>query len=175
MVVKKHIYWNEETEWLKNALASAGAFLVANSPAGGLPNPMTIGWGQVGIVWGCPVFTAFVRKSRFTYECLQSADSFTVNVPRPGELADKLMACGTRSGRDINKMEAFELTAEPAEIVDTPIISECGLHYECKILVRSQLKTPDIVSTDVLGMYESKDLHQMVLGEIVSVYVTDPQ
>lgn len=166
------IRWDQQTEWLKAGLVGNGVFLNVKTPAGVL-NPMTIGWGQVGIVWGCPVFTAFVRKSRFTYECLQSTDSFTVCVPRASELADELMKCGTESGRDLDKMGTYGLTAGRAIIVDTPIICECGLHYECRILVRSQLGTPDIVSKDVLRMYESKDLHQIVLGEIVAAYVTE--
>ena len=173
-MVKQRIHWNQETEWLKNALAGVGAFLIANSPAGS-PNPMTIGWGQVGIVWGRPMFSVYVRKSRYTFECLQSADTFTVSVPRLGELADELMLCGTKSGRDLDKVQACGFTTIDGQSVDTPIISECGLHYECNILARSQLEVPDIASDDVLRNYESKDLHQIVLGEIVVAYVTDPQ
>ena len=88
------IRWDQETEWLKAGLAGNGVFLNAKTPAGKV-NPMTIGWGQVGIVWSMPVFTVYVRKSRYTYECLQTAGSFTVSVPRLGELADELMLCGT--------------------------------------------------------------------------------
>lgn len=29
-------------------------------------NTMTIAWGSLGIEWGKPIFTAFVRENRFT-------------------------------------------------------------------------------------------------------------
>ena len=166
------IRWDQQTEWLKAGLAGNGVFLNANTPAGKV-NPMTIGWGQVGIVWSIPVFTVYVRKSRYTYECLQTAVSFTVSVPRLGELADELMLCGTKSGRDLDKAQACGFTMIDGQSVDTPIIGECGLHYECKILARSQLEVPDIVEDDVMRFYESNDLHQIVLGEIVAAYVIE--
>lgn len=44
-------------------------------------NTMTIGWGVLGIEWSTPIFTAFVRESRFTRSCLDKNPEFTVNVP----------------------------------------------------------------------------------------------
>ena len=38
-----------------------GAVLLAGTP----PNPMTIGWGTLGIIWGKPVFQVYVRPSRY--------------------------------------------------------------------------------------------------------------
>ncbi len=165
------IRWDQETEWLKAGLAGNGAFLVANAPSGPA-NPMTIGWGQVGIVWGKPIFSVYVRPSRYTFGCLQKADSFTVSVPRLGELADELTFCGTKSGRDLAKAEACGLTLHPGRSIETPVIGECGLHYECKILARSQLDASDIACADVHRFYASGDIHQILLGEIVVAYVT---
>lgn len=165
------IRWDQETHWLKAGIAGNGAFLNVNTPTG-IVNPMTIGWGQVGIVWGRPVFTVYVRTSRYTYDCLQVADAFTVSVPRLGELADELALCGTKSGRDMDKAEVCGFSLNPGQSVDTPIIGECGLHYECSILARCQLEETDIASKVIHKKYESKDLHQLVLGEIVAAYVT---
>mgnify|MGYP005838506961 CR=1 FL=1 len=168
----ERIRWDQETEWLKAGLSGNGAFLNVKTPADVL-NPMTIGWGQVGIVWGRPIFTVYVRKSRYSYECLQTMDSFTVSVPRLGELADELMLCGTKSGRDMDKAQACGFSLVAGQSVDTPIIGECGLHYECLILARCQLEESDIASKEIHKKYESKDLHQLLLGEILAAYVID--
>jgi flavin reductase (DIM6/NTAB) family NADH-FMN oxidoreductase RutF len=170
--MQERIRWDQQTEWLKAGISGNGAFLNVKTQDG-LLNPMTIGWGQVGVVWGRPIFTVYVRKSRFTYDCLQAADSFTVSVPRLGELADELALCGTKSGRDMDKAQACGFTLIPGQAVDTPIIAECGLHYECSILARCQLEEPDIASDDIHRRYESKDLHQIILGEILTAYVTE--
>lgn len=168
----ERIRWDQQTEWLKAGMAGNGAFLNVQTPVG-RTNPMTIGWGQVGIIWGRPIFTAFVRKSRYTYECLQQVDEFTVSVPRLGELADELMLCGTKSGRDLDKALECGFSLVPGQSVGTPIIGECGLHYECKIMARCQLEMPDLVSDDVRRIYKVPDLHQIVLGEIVTAYTTE--
>jgi flavin reductase (DIM6/NTAB) family NADH-FMN oxidoreductase RutF len=170
--MRERIRWHQQMEWLKAGLAGNGVFLNVRTSAG-IVNPMTIGWGQVGIVWGLPVFTVYVRKSRYTYECLQVADSFTVSVPRLGELADELKLCGTQSGRDLDKAQACSFSIIPGQSVDTPILGECGLHYECSILARCQLEEPDIVSDDVRRFYKTMDLHQIVLGKILTAYVTE--
>ena len=170
--MQERIRWDQETEWLKAVLAGNGAFLNVRTPTG-IVNPMTIGWGQVGIVWGSPIFTVYVRLSRYTYECIQAADSFTVSVPRLGELADALTLCGTKSGRDLDKAQACGFTLVPGEFVDTPIIGECGLHYECRIMARCQLEESDIASDNVRRFYKTPDHHQIILGEILTAYVTE--
>jgi len=172
--MSERIRWDQQTDWLKAGLAGNGVFLNVKTPAGNV-NPMTIGWGQVGIVWGLPVFTVYVRKSRYTFECLQNACTFTVSVPRLGELADELTLCGTKSGRDLDKARACGFNVIAGEAVDTPVIGECCLHYECNILVRCQLEESDIASDSVRCFYKSQDLHQIVLGEIVAAYVSEPE
>lgn len=171
--MKRDIQWDEGAKHLREAFGQGGIFIVAVD-SNGKPNPMTIGWGQVGVVWSRPVFTALVRVSRYTYECLLSSDTFTINAPRPGELKDELLFCGTKSGRDLDKVAECGLTMVPSRAVDTPIIDECALHYECRILARTQQKRTDFSSEEVLGQYyASGDHHLVVFGEIVAAYRAD--
>ena len=168
--MKAQMAWSERTDLLRDALSQGGAFLVANDD-NGRPNPMTIGWGQVGIVWGRPVFTVFVRKSRYTFECVRSSETFTVNVPRADELKDALILCGTKSGRDVDKVVEAGLTMIQGRTVDTPIINECILNYECRIIARTQQVKEDFSSDEVLAQYYPKpDHHLVILGEIVDAY-----
>jgi flavin reductase (DIM6/NTAB) family NADH-FMN oxidoreductase RutF len=169
----RRIEWHEETRWLASALAGGGVFVVANDDTG-RPNPMTIGWGQVGIVWSVPVFTVLIRRSRYTHQCIRRSNSFAVCVPRPGELTDALQLCGTQSGRDVDKASAAGLTVLPAQKIDTPIIAECGLVYECEILARTQQEREDFASERVLeSYYANPDHHLAVFGRIVDAYVSD--
>ena len=171
--MKRDIRWAEGTSHLGEALSQGGVFIVAVD-AKGKPNPMTIGWGQVGIVWSRPIFTALVRMSRYTYECLQASDTFTINVPRLGELKDQLMLCGTKSGRDLDKTAECGFTLVPGKAVETPVIDECALHYECHIVARTQQQRPDFSSDEVLDQfYADGDHHMVVFGEIVATYAAD--
>ena len=171
--MKRDIQWDEGAGRLRKALTEGGALIVAVDRSG-KPNPMTIGWGQVGIVWSRPMFTALVRLSRYTHECLQSSDTFTINVPRPGELKDELVFCGTNSGRDLDKAVECGLTLVPGKAVETPVIDECALHYECRIVARTQQERGDFGSDEVLGQFYAKgDHHLVVFGEIVAAYASD--
>jgi len=168
----QQIQWNEQVDTLKDALNGNGVFLVALDN-NGHANPMTIGWAQVGIVWSRPTLTVLVRKSRYTYSCLLEGPDFTVNVPARGRLGEELLLCGTKSGRDVDKAVACSLTMEQAQIVATPIIAECHVHYECKIVLRKQLSARDFSAPTILKKYyEGGDHHMIVIGEIVAAYTT---
>jgi len=169
--VHRSIEWYEETERLQAALARGGAFLMVNSPDG-RTNPMTIGWAQIGIVWSRPVLTVLVRESRHTYDCIREASAFTVSVPRAGEFSEELLLCGTKSGRDIDKVVEGGLSLIAGQELDTPVIEGCVQHYECKILARSQQTRPDFFADDVLASFYPKgDHHLLVFGEILAAYV----
>jgi len=171
--MKQNIAWDEGGSRLRKAFAEGGAFIVAVD-ANGKPNPMTIGWGQVGVVWSRPIFTAYVRLSRYTYECLRASETFTINVPRPGDLKDALLYCGTKSGRDVDKAVQCGLTMVPGRAVETPVIDECALHYECRIAARTQQERQHFSAEDVLDQYYADgDHHLIVFGEIVAAYATD--
>jgi flavin reductase (DIM6/NTAB) family NADH-FMN oxidoreductase RutF len=166
------IEWYERADWLHQGLREGGAFLVARDAAG-KPNPMTIGWAQVGIVWSIPVMTVFVRQSRYTHTCLRSATAFTVNVPRPGEMTEALAFCGSRSGRDLDKAAHAGLTLRPATEVEGAIIADCRLHYECAILARTQQALDEIDADDLLRtFYPQGDPHLIVLGRVATAYTT---
>ncbi len=171
--MKRDIGWDEGAGRLREALGQGGAFIVAVD-ANGKANPMTIGWGQVGVVWSRPMFTAYVRVSRYTFECLQQAESYTINVPRPGELKDELILCGTKSGRDLDKAAECGLTMVRGKVVETPVIEQCALHYECRIAARTQQERADFSANDVLDQYYANgDYHLIVFGEIVATYAAD--
>lgn len=65
--MKKQIDVFEHSTEIVKALKE-GVLLTTKS--GNRVNTMTISWGTLGIQWGKPLFTAFVRQHRFTKEFL---------------------------------------------------------------------------------------------------------
>ena len=83
--------------------------ILLTAAANGRTNTMTIGWGTLGMEWGIPIFTAFVRTGRFTRELLDANPEFTINVP-VGQFDRKILGfCGTKSGRDVDKFQELGL------------------------------------------------------------------
>jgi flavin reductase (DIM6/NTAB) family NADH-FMN oxidoreductase RutF len=153
------------------ALSNPGLLLVSID-AHGRPNVMTIGWGALGIFWRRPIFIAPVRHSRYTYGCIEHTGDFTVNV-LPRELARLAEFCGSRSGRDCDKFAEAPLTAAGALRVKSPIIQECVLHYECKVVHRNDL-APEAMDEGMLdALYGSGDYHRFFFGEIVALRAED--
>jgi flavin reductase (DIM6/NTAB) family NADH-FMN oxidoreductase RutF len=150
-------------------LHTQGAFLTVKS--GEKINTMTISWGNVGYEWNRPIFTVLVRKSRYTFDLIENADNFTVSIPLSKELKKALAVCGSKSGRDIDKFKECNLTLENSKEVATPIIGECELHYECKIVYKQEMN-PKLLSKDIVeSSYEDGDYHTLYYGEIVATYM----
>ncbi len=108
-----------------------------------------------------------VRHSRYTYPMLEEAGEFTVNVLPPG-MEEVAKYCGTVSGREVNKFEAKHLTAIPSSRSKVPIIKECVIHFECRIIYQDDL-LPEALDKQILKeIYgDSKDFHRIFFGEIL--------
>ena len=139
----------------------------------GKANTMTIGWGHIGIEWGRPIFVAYVRESRFTKEYLEKTGEFTVNIPL-GECDGKLLGfCGTKSGRDTDKIEAMGLTLEAGETVSVPGIRQLPLTLECKVIYK-QDQPLSAIGEDIISRYYSQgDPHTAYYGQILNAYIIE--
>ncbi len=138
----------------------------------GLPNVMTIGWGQVGVIWRKPIFTVLVRPSRYTYRLIEESGDFTVNV-LPSSLKEVAQYCGTTSGRDHDKFKEKSLTAIPSLTVKAPVIQECLVHFECRIVYRNDLIPSELAAPLVSALYPKGDFHRLYFGEILACQKED--
>lgn len=148
-----------------------GAFLTVQD--GDHKNTMTIGWGSIGFIWQKPIFMVAVRYSRHTYALLEKAREFTVSFPIREDLTKALALCGSKSGRDLDKIAAASLTLKPGKVLKTPIIDDCSLHYECRV-VYQQVMEPGTLDHEIRGRsYNKGDFHVLYYGEIVACYVKE--
>ena len=147
--------------------------ILLTTKAEGQVNTMTIGWGTMGIEWGRPMFVAYVRESRYTHEMLERSGEFTVNIP-VGAVDSKILGvCGTKSGRDMDKIQELNLTLEEPMNISVPGIKELPLTLECKILYRME-QTLDTIPQDIIEKYyPNGDFHYAYYGQIVGAYIAE--
>jgi flavin reductase (DIM6/NTAB) family NADH-FMN oxidoreductase RutF len=143
-----------------------GAFLAVK--AGEQLNAMTISWWNIGFIWERPIITVAVRPTRYTFGIIEKADDFTVSVPVP-DLPQALALCGSRSGRELDKLKAAGLTTIPAQKAASPIINIPGIHFEARILLRSKID-PGKMNSELEKYYPQKDYHTIHFGEIMACY-----
>ena len=156
-----------------------GKGILMTTAAGEEKNTMVIGWGHLGIIWGKPTFCAFVRESRHTKKLVDQNREFTINIPLGAVDKEIIRYCGTKSGRDTDKIADLNLHIENPEVISVPGIRELPLTLECKVIYKQQ-QYPDCMtdpepathypenSTDIHA-----DYHTAYYGQIVSAYIIE--
>ena len=178
--MKKEIQVFDYANEIMSALKT-GVLLTTQS--GDKVNTMTISWGMLGIEWGKPVFTVLVRENRFTKQQLDQNPEFTINIPI-GHFDKKILGiCGTKSGHNMDKISALNLSLESPTHISVPAIRELPLTLECKVMYKQKLDAqavpeeikarcyPQDVDSSFHG--SNKDFHTLYHGEIVSAYIIE--
>ena len=155
---------------IMQAMTSRG-LLLGSYDANGRANLMTIGWGTLGSVWGIPIWTVLVRPSRYTYQCIEHSACFSVNVPCE-ELGMACAICGSRSGRDTDKLAEAKLRADKGKHVLAPVIKECPLVYECQVVHSTDVLPEKLTGEIISGAYMDGDYHRIYFGKVLGVNVS---
>jgi len=164
-MAKTNVAFSDCIKETYKVMSREGLLLVSAAPDG-KPNVMTIGWGTIGIIWGKPIFVVMVRHSRYTHECLEKVPEFTVNVPTP-KMKGIAAFCGSRSGREVDKFAKKGLEALPSANVKPPLVGQCAIHYECRVVHKNDV-VPDALARHILtGNYAQGDFHRFYYGEIL--------
>lgn len=153
-------------------LDKVGPGLFLNTGHEGKINTMIIGWGGIMVVWGKPLFIVLVRDCRATYDLIEKAGEFTVSVPLTKDMKKEIAFCGSKSMREHDKFKELGLTPVKGRKVNTPIIGEADLHYECKVIYKQTLDQSMVPQT-VKDRYYSitKANHTVYYGEILDQYI----
>lgn len=153
--------------------------ILLTTKAGEKVNAMTIGWGKIGIEWNKPVFIAYVRETRFTKQLLEENGEFTVNIPY-GDFDGKILGyCGTKSGRDTDKIQDLGLTLVESDVISVPGIRELPLTLECRVIYRQKQELQGMPQPVVDRFYPVvdedgfQDYHIAYYGEIVNAYLIE--
>ncbi len=132
-------------------------------------NIMTASWGTYGILWNKPVAFCFIRPQRYTFQFAEKNPSFTLNF-FPDKFKHILDLCGSRSGKDINKMKIEGLN--PVQTTQGNVIfDQAKLALECRKIYFDDIKPENFLDPSILKLYLIKDYHRLYVGEIISAWV----
>lgn len=171
----------EVFDYAKEIVSAIPKGVLLTTKNGDKVNTMMIGWGTLGVEWGLPIFVAFVREGRFTREQLDASREFTINIPY-GEFDKQILRyCGTKSGKDTDKVNDLGLTLVDSELVQAPGIRELPLTLECKVLYQ-QLQNKDAIpefirekmypeDADSSNPGANRDYHIAYYGQVVKAYI----
>ena len=117
-------------------------------------NIITVAWAGI-INTHPPRVSIAIRPTRHSYGIIKERGEFAINLT-PATLAKKCDFCGIYTGAKVDKFAKTGLHKAPATAVACPIIEECPLALECKVL-------------DVLP----QGTHDLFLAEVVAVDLDD--
>ena len=134
-------------------------------------NPMTIGWCQLGRIWGKPVCSVYVRPERYTYQFIEKNNYYTVSI-LPADAKETMKLCGTKSGRDMDKIQACGLTVRRGA-GSAPFFEEAEMVLVCKKMYVQDMEEASVLDRETImpfyGAYGN--WHRIYVGEIVEAYV----
>ena len=124
--------------------------------SGYTPNIITLAWA--GTVCSDPAMLSIsIRKERYSYEIISATREFVVNLPT-GKQAKITDWCGMKSGRDIDKFAETRLTPLPATQVKCPLIADCPINIECKVVKIIPLGSHDLFIAKIAAVNISDKL-----------------
>ena len=133
-----------------------GAFVLVDHPD--KSNVMTIGWGGLVRMWNRDIMMVPVRTNRYTHELLDGVDEFIVAVPSEGEMLEELSFCGSRSGRDTDKLDRFHRTEQGG-------LTGCK-NYRARIVMRQDMVDTNLKPDLLERHYPEKNMHTLYYCEI---------
>lgn len=134
-------------------------------------NMMTVSWGMLGELWNKEVCAVFVRPQRHTFKFTESSDHFTLTF-LPADMKKVLSYCGSKSGRDVDKVKETGLTPrfESGYIAyEEAEITICCKKLYSQVLERECFEDKALADKN----YGEDDRHTMYICEIEKVLVKE--
>lgn len=129
-------------------------------------NTMTVSWGGIGELWGKDVCFVFVRPQRYTFEYMEKNDYFSLSF-FGGEYKKELGICGSKSGRQIDKMA--ETGFIPINLQNATGFKQAKVNIVLKKLAYQDMKPDGFIDETIMNNYANNDFHRVYIGEIVKV------
>jgi len=113
-------------------LLEPGPVVMVTTASEAKMNIMTMSWHTM-IDFNPPIVGCVISNRNYTFGILKTTKNCVINIPTV-ELAEKVVGCGNTSGRKVDKFKAFRLTPAAASCVEAPLIDECYVNLECKVV-----------------------------------------
>ncbi len=131
-------------------------------------NTMTASWGGLGVIWGAPAATCYIRPQRYTKEFVDREEYFTLTFFSE-EYRKALSLCGSKSGREIDKVKECGFTVKTAAC-GAPYFEEAQLVLVCRKRFAQAMDPNNIPQEIKEKWYPQQDYHTMYIGEIVEAF-----
>ncbi|QGN00203.1 flavin reductase family protein [Methylocystis parvus] len=152
-------------------LIEPGPVVLLTTAHKGRPNIMTMSWHMM-VDFEPPLIACIVSGRDHSFAALRATKECVIAIPA-AELAEKVVAIGNCSGREVDKFKAFGLTPKEAERVSAPLIVECFANIECRVVDTRLVNKYGLFVLEGLkawiypAMKDAKTIHHQGFGRFV--------
>lgn len=135
-------------------------------------NTMTASWGGVGFIWNKHVAFLFIRPERYTHDFIEKNERLTLSFFSE-EFRPALQICGSKSGRDTDKVKESGLTPVATES-GSITFEQARMTLDCRKLFKVDMQNESFVDKSLLERWYNSNpgggLHSVYIVEIENVY-----
>lgn len=164
----KKINYQELCEY-KNAFDLFKDWAITMVEHNNFVNPMTIGWGGLGILWRKPCCSVYIHKTRYSKELFDQESYFSVSCYDMSKYKEQLSYFGTISGKNENKTQKSGLTLKYNQGI--PYFEEAEVVIFCKKMGQTDMTLEQVYEKNIKEWYDKDGVHTIYFGEIVDIFI----
>jgi flavin reductase (DIM6/NTAB) family NADH-FMN oxidoreductase RutF len=120
-------------------------------------NIMTVAWTGI-INTQPPMLSISIRPERYSCELIRASGEFVINLVNR-KLTEACDFCGVRSGREVDKFAACNLTAVPAaEMQYAPALAESPVSLSCRVVREEALGSHSLFLAEISAVEAAPEL-----------------
>ncbi len=132
-------------------LIEPGPVIMVTTQKDGKPNVMTMAWHMM-VDFTPPLIAMVMGSEDYSFSLFKATGQCVINIP-DAKLAKQVVGVGNCSGKKIDKFKKFELTQDPASIVQPPLIRECFANLECTVVNTTLVSKYNIFIVEVVAAW----------------------
>lgn len=152
---------------------------VVGAKLGNTVNFMAAAWHTM-LSFSPPLFAVLISPKRFTHSLIEQSGEFTASfLPYSHSRIVELL--GRHSGKDLNKVEAFNLRLEEGHNVKCPYLKDAIAVYECQVVDAPTYGDHTLFAGKIVGVHydpeafdkEGRPVYQALLYLGKDAYTTN--
>lgn len=134
-------------------------------------NIMTMGWHMV-MSFSPSLIACVIAAGNHSHALVRNSGECVINIPSAA-LVDTVVGIGNCSGSEVDKFQAFGLTASEASKVGAPLINECYASFECRLHDGAMIEGYNMFIFEVVKAHatpsadKEESLHYRGMGEFM--------
>lgn len=135
-------------------LIEQGPVVLLSTAYGDKQDVMVMSWHMM-IDFVPPILACVVSEQNYTFNLLKKSKECVINIPTM-EFISKMVEVGNSSGATIDKFKKFHLLQEKASKVKAPLLTECYVNLECKVVDMQLAAKYNIFILKVVSAWQRK-------------------